>query len=101
MSSIEITNSLLAHLVTSTMPLFVVEVLKKNTFVSKCQEYEKLWNVSVMCQKKYMENCIHEQWHSNNLESVPMRIVFYLVPMVGGVYIGRFEIGLAIVDGVN
>jgi hypothetical protein len=30
-----------------------------------------------------------------------MCIVFYLVPMVGGVYIGGFEIGLAIVDGVN
>jgi hypothetical protein len=65
------------------------------------QEYEKFWNFSLMCQKKYMENCLHEQWHSNNLESVPMCIVFYLVPMVGGVYIGMFEIGLAIVDDVH
>ncbi len=65
------------------------------------QEYEKLWTFSLMCQKTYMENCLHEQWHSNNLESVPMCIGFYLVPMVGGVYIGMFKIGLAIVDDVH
>jgi hypothetical protein len=46
-----------------------------------------------------MENCFHEQWRSNNLESVPMHIGFYLVPMVGGIYIGVFEISLTIVDG--
>ncbi len=63
------------------------------------QEYEKLWKFSLMCQKYYMENCFHEQWRSNNLESVPMHIGFYLVPMVGGIYIGVFEISLTIVDG--